>query len=147
MLVDLGVLMSCEEEILPPAADIIFEEGVVITPTLTAEQGTSIVKFSSARAWTAEVEDTKTWCAISPASGAPGLETILTITVDKNETYKERSAVINIISEGVEHPIKVTQSQKDLFTFTGVPKEVLPVTESEFEIGRASCRERVLRLV
>ena len=135
LILSIFALQSCEEKETPAA--IMFPDSAIPAPTFLTDGGTQTVTFSSALAWTAGVEAGKTWCTISPASGIAGVAATLTITAAKNETYEGRSAVVTIISEGVEQPITVTQSQNDSFSFTGAPKDALPATESKFVITTA----------
>ena len=116
MFVALGIMTSCEKEIAPVVADIIFAEGVTTTPALTTAGGTATITFSSAKAWTAEVEADKAWCTISPASGEAGQEIVVTITATKNETYDNRTAKITIISDDVTKDITVKQWQVDVLS-------------------------------
>ena len=128
-------MQSCDEKEIPkvPAA-IAFPDSAIPAPTFLTDGGTKTIAFSSTQAWTAGVEAGKIWCTLSTANGEAGAATTMTITVAKNETYDSRSAVVTIISEGVEQPITVTQSQNDSFSFTGAPKDALPATESTFVI-------------
>ena len=137
MLVSLGVLASCGKEAPLTTANIVFTEGTITTPTLTDENGTTTISFHSVQAWTAEVEANKPWCTVSPASGDAGTEATLTISVDENDTYDERTAVVTIVSEGVKKPITITQSQSDSFTFTGVPTEPFNSDKNTFVITTA----------
>ena len=133
----LGVMTSCEKEIPPITAEIIFAEGAVTAPTLPTAGGTATITFSSAKAWTAEVEAKKTWCTISPASGEAGAELVVTITATKNETFDNRTAKVTITSADVKEEITVTQTQTYSFSFEGVPKETLPAAGDIFVITTA----------
>ena len=137
MFIALGAMASCEKEVQPIAANIIFAEGADATLEFTAEQGAKTITFNSAKAWTAGVEADQTWCAVSPASGEAGAEITLTITASKNESYGARSAKVTIISDGVKKEITATQIQNDSFTFTGAPTAPLPATENTFVITTA----------
>ena len=132
-------LQSCDEKETPAVvtAAIAFPDSATPAPTFLTDGGTQTITFSSTQAWTAGVEADKTWCTISPANGEAGAAATMTITVAKNKTYDSRSAVVTIVSEGVEQAITVTQSQIDSFSFTGAPKDVLPATENTFVITTA----------
>ena len=131
-------LQSCDEKEIPkvPAA-IAFPDSATPAPTFLTDGGAETITFSSTQAWTAGVEAGKTWCTVTPANGEAGAAASMTISVAKNATYDSRSAVVTIVSEGVEQPITVTQSQNDSFSFTGAPKDALPATESKFVITTA----------
>ena len=139
LILPIFALQSCEKEKTPAAvpAAITFPDGAIPAPAFLTDGATQTITFSSALAWTAGVEAGKTWCTVTPANGEAGAAVTMTITVAKNETYDSRTAVVTIISEGVEQPITVTQSQNDSFSFTGAPKDALPATESKFVITTA----------
>ena len=135
LILPMFALQSCDEK--ETSAAITFPDSAIPTPVFLAEAGTQTITFNSTKAWAAGVEAGKTWCTVTPANGVAGAAVTMTITVAKNETYDSRSAVVTIISEGVEQPITVTQSQNDSFSFTGAPKDALPATESKFVITTA----------
>ena len=134
MFIAIGAMASCEKEITSIPADIIFAEGAVTTPTLTSAEGTATVTFSSTQAWTAEVEADKTWCTVSPTSGDAGAEITLTITTIKNETYDNRTAKIELISDSVKKEVTATQTQTDSFRLEGKPTETFDLNGGSFNI-------------
>ena len=137
MFVAVAAVTSCEKEIPPIPAEIIFADGVITTPTFTSAEGVATITFNSAKAWTAEVEAEKTWCIISPASGEAGAEIVVTITATENESFDNRTAKVTITSEDVKEEITVMQTQTDSFSFEGAPTAPVAATENTFVITTA----------
>ena len=67
------------------------------------------VKFVSAKEWTAV--SNSAWCQVSEPSGAAGTVT-LTLTVEPNEEFESRDAIITIRSEQVSAKFLVKQTER-----------------------------------
>ena len=89
------------------------------SPVLGTEGGNVVLNFSTSAEWTANVINTRSdsWIDVSPKSGNAG-EAKITISVEANGTYDERSATIQIKCGSAEKNIVVTQKQKDALTVT-----------------------------
>ena len=105
----LFVMHACEELEDP------FEEGG--DPFINIEQsaidvsnegGSKSVTFSTNVSWTASVSDD--WCGVSPASGDKG-EMTLTITIDRNEGFEERSCTVTVKGDTITKTVTVSQGE------------------------------------
>ena len=95
------------------------------SPVFDTEGGSVVLNFTASAEWTANIINTQadSWIDVSPKSGSTGAAKI-TITVEPNDTYDERSATVQIKCGSAEKNIVVTQKQKN----------VLTVTKSNFEV-------------
>lgn len=98
-----------------------------ITLVFSDAEGSKIVKFTSAKPWTAEFEGEKPeWLSFTPASGdetGKGKEAQVKLTVTQNG-YDNRTAALCIKSEDKVVRFHIEQKQKDALT----------VTQSSFEL-------------
>ena len=113
MAFNVAVAISCSREAdFPPkpTSSIVFSDESD-TELLFDENGASkTVKFTSAKAWTAAVQDEEgqEWCTLSPDEG-PGGDMTLTVRVAENETPDERNTSILVKSGVTKKTIVVNQ--------------------------------------
>ena len=69
------------------------------------------ISFIALYDWSVSTSDS--WINVSPSSGKAGQECLVTVTLDKNETYDSRSGKITIFVQGTGFDINVTQAQKN----------------------------------
>lgn len=102
-----------------PAYTIDIPSSEDTSPVLGTEGGSVVLNFSTSAEWTANVINTRadSWIDVSPKNGNAG-EAKITITVEPNDTYDERSATVQIKCGSAEKNIVVTQKQKDALTLT-----------------------------
>ncbi len=123
----LAIACKPQEEIVPEVKVTSTEETLVI-PT---EGGEAVISFDSNVEWTAELEvlqdaaDPKSWCTITPASGAAGSNSIKVIAVE-NGTNDGRTASVLIKAQSASARAIVKQLQKDALVLEG---------EKTFEVG------------
>ena len=92
-----------------------------------AKAGTATMELKSSQKWEASfLNGRATWCTLSAESGKRGTVTI-TVSVDENTTYDERSASIAFKCNDVTQTLVVVQKQKDAVLLSSekleVPKE------------------------
>ena len=107
---------------LPPETEEIFEKGVNFTTTA----GTRSLAFEATEDWeitTAATRNGETWYRVYPLSGGPGKAEI-SISVDENEGYDERSVAITINAGKTNKTLMISQK----------PKEALLVTSNRMEM-------------
>lgn len=107
---------------LPPETEEIFEKGVNFTTTA----GTRSLAFEATEDWeitTAATRNGETWYRVYPLSGGPGKAEI-SISVDENEGYDERSVAITINAGKTNKTLMILQK----------PKEALLVTSNRMEM-------------
>lgn len=107
---------------LPPETEEIFEKGVNFTTTA----GTQSLAFEATEDWeitTAATRNGETWYRVYPLSGGPGKAEI-SISVDENEGYDERSVAITINAGKTNKTLMISQK----------PKEALLVTSNRMEM-------------
>lgn len=107
---------------LPPETEEIFEKGVNFTTTA----GTRSLAFEATEDWeitTAATRNGETWYRVYPFSGGPGKAEI-SISVDENEGYDERSVAITINAGKTNKTLMISQK----------PKEALLVTSNRMEM-------------
>lgn len=101
---------------LPPETEAIFEKGVNFTTAASIQS----LAFEAAEDWkitTATTRNGETWYRVYPLSGGPGKAEI-TIDVDENTGYDERSVAITIISGKTNKTLMVSQKQQDALSVT-----------------------------
>lgn len=77
-----------------------------------------MVRFTAGGDWTiAPSNDRATWLGLSQESGSAG-DAVVMVSVDPNDTYDERSAVLRIKCSNASASVTVTQKQKDALTQT-----------------------------
>ena len=96
------------------------DEPVVIEPSIEfldgndvyqveTEGGTFNVKFVSTKEWTAV--SNSVWCKVSESGGEAGTVT-LTLTVEPNEEFESRDAIITLRSEQIKKQFLVKQAER-----------------------------------
>ena len=98
--------------------------------SFTDEGGSKEVGVECTNNWSATVEGN--WIKLIPAGGTPDKKTF-TVTCDKNDTYKERSATIYVRSQSFYKEIKVTQNQNDGVIIKG-SSYYLTADQQSFEV-------------
>lgn len=101
---------------LPPETEEIFEKGVNFTTTA----GTQSLAFEATEDWeitTAATRNGETWYRVYPLSGGPGKAEV-SISVDENEGYDERSVAITINAGKTNKTLMISQKQKDALSVT-----------------------------
>ena len=76
--------------------------------------GTEDIQFTTNKNWIAEIEfksNSYDWCSISPQSGNLG-EITINLSVQPNQNYDEREAVLKIIAEDIYCSIPIIQKEK-----------------------------------
>lgn len=103
-------LSVSEEELVAPVA------GGAFTFTVTSNV-----------AWTAAVpEAAAEWITVTPASGEPSEEAVtVTVTVEANETFAERTAEITVSGEGVAETVTVSQGFNSPITLSATSLEAV----------------------
>lgn len=130
LLCCLLLLVACSDDAieeqssitLPPETEEIFEKGVNFTTTA----GTQSLAFEATEDWeitTATTRNGETWYQVYPLSGGPGKAEI-SISVDENEGYDERSVAITINAGKTNKTLMISQK----------PKEALLVTSNRMEM-------------
>ncbi len=130
LLCCLLLLVACSDDAieeqssitLPPETEEIFEKGVNFTTTA----GTQSLAFEATEDWeitTATTRNGETWYRVYPLSGGPGKAEI-SISVDENEGYDERSVAITINAGKTNKTLMISQK----------PKEALLVTSNRMEM-------------
>lgn len=107
---------------LPPETEALFEKGVNFTTTA----GTQSLEFEATEDWkitTAATRNGETWYQVYPLSGGPGKAEI-SISVDKNDGYDERSVAITINAGKTNKTLMISQK----------PKGALLVTSNRMEM-------------
>lgn len=132
-----GSLSSCtksdptKEDINPDVPDvnpetaITFNEGTDMNPTFGSEGGVLTVSFMASDNWTATIGNSRadSWLKLSQEQGNAGKASI-SISIEANDTYDERSASIFFTCGNIKETMVVTQKQND----------ALSVTQSRFEV-------------
>ena len=114
----LGILVSaCRPELdfkFPGSGKAAFSgSGDTYTLLFDSEAGTATLEMSASGNWTAEfVNGRAYWCSLSAMEGKRGVAT-LTINVQANGEYDERSASIVFTCKDLKRTIIVTQKQRD----------------------------------
>lgn len=109
----------------PTSTSITIPETENIKPVLSSEGGEISISFNSSGEWTASIINTRadSWCDVSPKSGKAG-DCRITIKVQRNDSYDERNATIQIKSGDIKKDIVVTQKQKDALSLTSSKVEI-----------------------
>lgn len=91
--------------------------------TLTDQNASQEIRFSTTAPWSLETTESSsskagaTWVSVSPTRGEAGNYT-LTVTIQDNESYDDRSAVIRITTGGLIKEIPVIQMRKGALFLT-----------------------------
>ncbi len=80
------------------------------------------ISFIALYDWSVSTSDS--WINVSPSSGKAGQECLVTVTLDKNETYDSRSGKITIFVQGTGFDINVTQAQKNALILSDTTIEI-----------------------
>ena len=114
-----GLLLSCRPELdyvdnsFHSNDATLSESSETINVLFTSEAGMASLDLSASGSWTAEfVNGRAYWCSLSQSEGKRGVAT-LTITVQSNGEYDERSAAILFTCGKLQRTIVVTQKQHD----------------------------------
>lgn len=92
----------------------------------TEEAGEQTFTFTANTSWNVSVAETSggtTWCTVSPASGEAG-EQVVTVKVNANETYDDRSVTITLKAGTETETFVVTQKQRNALLLTSDKYEV-----------------------
>ena len=101
---------SCSDEsepvVIEPSIELLDDKGIY---TIEEKGGTINVKFTSAMEWTAS--SNLDWCKLSETSGDAGTIT-LTLTVEPNEDFDGREAVVTLRSKQITEKFLVKQMER-----------------------------------
>lgn len=109
--------------------------------TVVAEGKEIQIPFTTDVAW--EASSDQEWCTLSKAIGEEGTHT-LTVTVDKNTGYEDRTATITLKAGNVQETITISQERKyqlkvtytdTLNDYSGADVEVKVQCNTEYEIS------------
>lgn len=109
---------------LPPEMETLFANGVDFTTTASSKS----LEFTTDQDWNitaAETRNGEKWYEIYPTSGGPGKAEV-TIKVDENKSYDNRSVAITINAGKVKKTLMVSQKQVNALTVTSERLEVKP---------------------
>lgn len=99
----------------------------------TEQSGSQSFTFTAHEDWVVSVApvDGANWCTVSPSSGTAGTHTV-TISLEENEGYDDRSVTITLKAGAMVETFVVTQKQKDALLLSAdkfeVPQEGGTVT-------------------
>ena len=108
---------------LPPETEALFEKGL----NFTKDADTQSLEFTTTEDWSitaAETRNGEKWYRIYPTSGKAGEKADVSISVDKNETYDERSVAITINAGKVKKTLMISQKQTDALLVSSERMEV-----------------------
>ena len=118
----LTVFSCCSKDKKDDAKSITVADNQQLTQTVYADktEGASGVNITTTGAWTSSIAEspatkgaaTPQWISISPNSGANAGSYNIAITLSKNFSGANRSAIISISCEGTKIDINVTQQSK-----------------------------------
>lgn len=140
MICLLALLTACQPDIhfvensFQSSSAEVVSGGDNLSVLFTSEAGKATVVFESNKEWSvAFVNDrAKDWCSFSEESGRRGTYT-LTVGVNRNDSYDERSASILLTCKDITRTIVVTQKQRDALLMTAGRVEI-PQTGGSFQI-------------
>lgn len=101
---------------LPPETEILFEKGINFSTTA----GTQSLEFEATEDWEITIATTRSgevWYQVYPLSGGAGKAKV-SISVDENTGYDERSVAITINAGKTNKTLMVSQKQKDALSVT-----------------------------
>lgn len=110
------LLVSCEKE---PILEVSQS-----SLTFTDQGGAQTISFSTNKDWTVSVSGGTGWCTISPSSGKSEIRSI-SVTVEANTTYDDRTATITINAEELSKVITISQPKN----------RAIMLTKDSFEVG------------
>ncbi len=110
------LLVSCEKE---PILEVSQS-----SLTFTDQGGAQTISFSTNKDWTVSVSGGTGWCTISPSSGKSEIRSI-SVTVEANTTYDDRTATITINAEELSKVITISQPKKRAIMLTKDSFEVV----------------------
>ena len=116
------------EPVIPAKITLDSEKEQIVT-----DQSNQItIAFTANKEWT--LSSNQSWCTPSVKNGGAGKITV-PVTIDKNETYDSREAVMTIQSGSVKQSVKVTQAQLDAIILAKNSYEVVAEqSELAFEL-------------
>lgn len=87
--------------------------------------GSTVITFKTNTDWSSSIAYSRSdnWCSIVPESGTAGMATV-TITADKNTTYDERKAVVQLKAGSVKKELVIIQEQNKGILLDEVKREV-----------------------
>ena len=104
--------ISCTEQEIEP--DFSFQSDTdEITLAATANSQT-VIRFTSTREWQASTNSQ--WLGVTPASGEAGTCEVTLTAYSTNQEKTSRSAVLQLVSDGLTQSLTVTQSAADYVT-------------------------------
>lgn len=110
------LLVSCEKE---PILEV-SQSSLLFTD----QGGAQTISFSTNKDWTASVSGGTGWCTISSTSGSSEIRSI-SVTVEANTTYDDRTATITINAEELSKVITISQPKN----------RAILLTKDSFEVG------------
>lgn len=108
----------------------LFANGLVFN----SNGGTENIQFIANKKWNAEIEyqsDSYDWCTISPQSGNLGVVSI-NLSVQSNQSYNERKAVLRIMAEDASCSIPIIQKEKSTII---LEKDIYEISSEGGEIN------------
>lgn len=99
------------------------------------EGGERIMSFKSNLRWSMKIANTQNgsqWLTIEPATGNAGSNKVV-FTADENNTYEDRSVVVQLITDDTIRTVKVNQKRLEAITLTADKFEV-PVDGGNIDI-------------
>lgn len=98
------LVYSCGKPESDPAIDITTQETIIVGD----RDLTATITFTANNPWT--VSSSEDWCKVSPASGeASGKAVSVTVSMEPNETFKNRTATVTIKAGGIEKTVDIIQ--------------------------------------
>jgi len=122
------VAASCSDDSAEPSittspeTEIIFNEGL----NFSSEVENKTIAFTTTKDWkitVAETRNSQKWYSVYPLSGKAG-EANITIDVEENDTYDDRSVAITIDAGGAKKTVMISQKQKNAILITSNRFEV-----------------------
>lgn len=124
LLICLVALSACSDDkvedettiTLPPKTEELFEKGLDFT-TAASSQSFEITATENWNITTAETRNGEKWYRVFPTSGGPG-KTDISIEVDENEAYDDRSVSITINAGKSSKTLVINQKQMNALLLT-----------------------------
>ncbi len=119
------------EVTIPKGAVNYFEEGM----DFDFQGDTKTLSFNCNIKWSIKVAETQNgvqWLTVTPTTGNKGSQKV-TVTAEPNETYQDRSVVVQLITEDTTRNVVVCQKRMEAITLTSDKKEV-PVDGGQIHI-------------
>ena len=119
------------EVTIPNGAVNYFESGM----DFNFEGGTKTLAFNCNLRWSVKVAETQNglqWLTVTPSAGNRGNQKV-TVIAEPNETYEDRSVVVQLITEDTTRNVVVCQKRMEAITLTS-DKQTVSVEGGEIEI-------------